>query len=317
MQRAVSFIFVSALAAVSLTACDTPWSSAGLDDVEQVEEVRPLPAQTSAAFTSTPAAPTEHLSESDYRHTVKVGKRDREYLQFAPENAAGEALPLIIAFHGHTSSAENFYKHSHFERARAVVVYPDGVAKKIQKYPEPKQAWAPAWYAGTTPEEDVEFVDAIIAQASKEYDIDPDRIYITGFSNGGGFAAYLAATYPEKFAAAAIAGAAVRTPEEELRTGLPIPLLMMHGTDDKKVYTTGYTSPIPEPPGGTDVVLPVEEVLEAFRVRNGNDGVEYVEITGWGHAWATADTKVSFDTTGRVIEFFGIEDTHVQLPDFD
>ena len=300
-----------------------PWSSSRLDEVERAEEVRPLPAQTSAAFASEPAAtsasaaPAAPLKEKDYRRTVKVDKREREYLLFAPDNVAGEELPLIIAFHGHTSSAKNFHKSSHFERARAVVVYPDGVAKKTPKHEEPKQAWAPAWYADTTVEEDSAFVDAIIAQASKEYDIDPERIYITGFSNGGGFAAYLAATYPEKFAAAAIVGAAVRTPEEELRTGLPIPLLMMHGTDDKKVYTTGYTSPIPEPPGGTDVVLPVEKVLEAFRIRNGNDGVEYVPITEWGHAWATTSSQMPFDTTGRVIKFFGIEDTYVELPNFE
>lgn len=310
MQRAVSLIVASALAAVSLTACDMPWSPSQLEGQERAEEVQPLPAETSAAFNSAP-------KEKDHRRTVKVGEREREYLVFAPDDAAGEELPLIIAFHGHTSSARNFFNASHFERARAVVVYPDGVAKKIPTHSEPKQAWAPAWYADTSTEEDADFVDAIIAKVSEEYAIDTDRIYITGFSNGGGFTAYLAATYPEKFAAAAIVGAAVRTPEEDLRTGLPIPLLMIHGTADTKVYTTGYTSPIPEPPGGTDVVLPVEDVVEQFRTRNGTDGVEYVEIRDWGHKWATAGSNIPFDTTGRVIKFFDIEDTYDQLPDLE
>lgn len=310
MQRAVSLIVVSALAAVGLTACDMPWSPSRLEGVQQPEEVQPLPAETSAALAKPP-------KEKDHRRTVKVGDDDRAYLLFAPREAAGEELPLIIAFHGHTSSAKNFYNKSHFERARAVVVYPDGIAKKTPKHPEPKQAWAPAWYADTSVEEDSNFVDAIIAEVSEEYEIDPERVYITGFSNGGGFAAYLAATYPEKFAAAAIVGAAVRTPEKDLRTGLPIPLLMIHGTDDKKVYTTGYTAPIPEPPGGTDVVLPVKDVVEQFSIRNGTDGVEYVEIRDWGHAWATGASDIPLDTTGRVIKFFGIEDTYDQLPNFE
>ena len=58
-------------------------------------------------------------------------------------------------------------------------------------------------------------------------------------------------------------------------------------------------------------------MLEAFRIRNGNDGVEYVKITEWGHAWATPSSRMPFDTTGRVIKFFGIEDTYAQLPDFE
>lgn len=61
----------------------------------------------------------------------------------------------------------------------------------------------------------------------------------------------------------------------------------------------------------------MEDVVEQFRTRNGTDGVEHVQIRNWGHKWATAGSDIPFDTTGRVLERFDIEDTYDRLPDIE
>src|SRR5512145_765543 len=60
----------------------------------------PLPAPPSGVGCDTPARPAARGE----RRTLVVGGETREYILDAPASAPGEALPLVLSFHGFRSS---------------------------------------------------------------------------------------------------------------------------------------------------------------------------------------------------------------------
>ena len=78
-------------------------------------------------------------------------------------------------------------------------------------------------------------VDAALRDTLNEYNVDRDRVYLAGFSNGGTGALYMAALWPQRFAAVvSLMGAGQCI--EEVQKGLPnllnLPLLFVHGEKD-------------------------------------------------------------------------------------
>jgi pimeloyl-ACP methyl ester carboxylesterase len=77
--------------------------------------------------------------------------------------------------------------------------------------------------------------DAIFQDVLHRYNVDPDRIYLTGFSNGGTGALYFAALWPQRFAAVVSLMGAGQC-NEQVKAGLPnvknLPLLFVHGEND-------------------------------------------------------------------------------------
>lgn len=258
------------------------------------------------ARSAAPSTTTAPASMEKKKRSIKAGGKKRTYWVSAPQDAKDRKLPLILAFHGKTDTGHHFLSTSGLANADAVVVAPDGLGQKDVCDDEFKQAWSPAPYAVTTPEQDFALVDALIANMQKEFDIDPERVYITGFSNGGGFAASVIAERPEPFAAAAIVSAAVRNPVEELRTGLPMPLHIIHGDNDKQVPLEGYNRNYNDKgckDRTGDVVLDIRDVRDAFLLRSGSTNVSFHEVPGMTHKWVHDEP---IDVTEEVLDFFDI-----------
>lgn len=80
--------------------------------------------------------------------------------------------------------------------------------------------------------------DAVLNDVLKHYNVDRDRIYLTGFSNGGTGALYFATLWPQRFAAVVSLMGAGQC-NEEVKAGLPnlgsLPLLFVHGEDDPRI----------------------------------------------------------------------------------
>jgi dienelactone hydrolase len=77
--------------------------------------------------------------------------------------------------------------------------------------------------------------NVVLDDVLKRYNVDRDRVYITGFSNGGTGALYYATLWPQRFAAVGTQmGAGVCN--EQIKAGLAnvrnIPLLLIHGEND-------------------------------------------------------------------------------------
>jgi pimeloyl-ACP methyl ester carboxylesterase len=77
--------------------------------------------------------------------------------------------------------------------------------------------------------------DAVLHEVFGRYNVDRDRIYLTGFSNGGTGALYFATLWPQRFAAVVSLMGAGQC-NDAVKAGLPnllsLPLLFVHGEND-------------------------------------------------------------------------------------
>jgi polyhydroxybutyrate depolymerase len=113
----------------------------------------------------------------------------RQALVFAPApTTAAIKHPLVFAFHGHGGKMQGTSQLMHIQTLwpAAIVVYPQGLSSMSTHDP---QGLRPGWQkeAGDNGDRDLKFFDAMLATMKQTYTVDDDRIYTTGFSNGGGF----------------------------------------------------------------------------------------------------------------------------------
>ncbi len=183
--------------------------------------------------------------------------RYREYTVVVPDNLDGSReYPIIIAFGGWGDSAASYRDYAGLEQVAdgdAIIVYAQGVGN----------AWAGAPYAATTMDEDVDYVRTVIDETAADYSGDADRVWATGMSNGGGFAAALSCHAPELVdATASIAGAYYNESVTNCRFARKVPMLLVHGAyDDMMSFDGGYRHGA--------AYLEVERTLRNVAARNG------------------------------------------------
>ncbi len=174
----------------------------------------------------------------------------RKYVLNVPKeaswlNSSGKPLPLIMGYHGYREAAEHMDRYAGLSNRGAIAVYPAGMGR----------AWEGAPYAVTKDGQDLRFTKKILDEVSSTYRVDKRRVYATGMSNGGGFAAKLACEMPEEFSAiAAVAGAYYpgtwkgcankESDPEKPRSvrfdkGRTVPFLEMHGRKDQLIQYKG------------------------------------------------------------------------------
>ena len=156
---------------------------------------------------------------------------DREYFLYVPDSYDGTtAVPIVFNFHGYGGNVEEFVEYGDLrsvaETNTFILVYPQGSCLE----------GSPHWNAcpngpdNKSEADDFGFVEAMINQISSEYNIDHDRIYAGGYSNGG-MMAYGLAHYKSDLIAAVASVSGVMldctsTPSH------PIPVVHLHGTFD-------------------------------------------------------------------------------------
>ncbi len=148
---------------------------------------------------------------------------EREALVYLPTTPSKSKPPVIFAFHGHGGNMHFAASGMAFQNywPEAIVVYPQGLPTPgIVLDLEGKE---PGWQRerGQEGDRDLKFVDAILATLRQEYSVDENRIYATGFSNGGLFTYLLLSQRPNVFAAFA-PGGAVLLPNVQLSQPRPV-----------------------------------------------------------------------------------------------
>ena len=189
---------------------------------------------------------------------------------------AGGKAPVVLMLHGTSGDGEKFYNISGWvQKAEAegfVAVFPssltyclyedanfDGQAQADEftvttkwadgKLGGPSQrlcteaelAKAPAAVAqkvsSMTVLDDVAFLRALVDKLASGIAVDPKRLYVSGFSNGGNMAARLAVEASDLFAAVGVAGGSLNSPGVSPR---PMPVIVSLGSlDENALNKTG------------------------------------------------------------------------------
>lgn len=127
-----------------------------------------------------------------------VGDKNRTYRVHVPKRIVPEP-PLLIALHPRPANGAAMAHISSFnaiaDREGFIIAYPDGI----------DGAWDVSGDCRSN--NDVQFVDQLIAKLARDHSIDPGRVYLAGVSNGGRMAFRLLEEMPGTFAAvAAVSG---------------------------------------------------------------------------------------------------------------
>jgi len=156
----------------------------------------------------------------------QVDGQTREAIVYLPTVSSGtEEVPLVLSFHGFGDNMNNFqHTNMHLVWPEAIVVYFQGLERRRGLL-----GWQVESDAGNR---DLKLVDAALASLHEQYNVDDDRIYATGFSNGGMFTYLLWAERPEVFAAYAPVAARLRP---SVRPEQRSPLLHVAGERDRVV----------------------------------------------------------------------------------
>ena len=173
--------------------------------------------------------------EGETNGTVVTSGQTRKYLLYVPKTYdRSKPTPLIISLHPAASRPAAEMEISRWNELADehgfIVVYPS--ASDVPK------AWgSPSWGL------DVKFISDLIDKLEAAYNIDPNRIYADGMSNGGGMAFALSCNLSDRIAAVG-AVAAAQDGSWDCGDSRPVPTVAFHGTADKFAPYLGGKSPI-------------------------------------------------------------------------
>lgn len=176
-----------------------------------------------SALISSPATANQNHAAGFLLKTIKLNSKAIKYVVYVPSvYDARKPIPTILFLHGKGECGT--------DGLRQITVGLGGaVMQNVEKWPylivfPQKQEEQNDW------EQEEEMVMAILDRTIKEYNVDKNRLYLTGLSQGGHGSWAIAARHPHMFAAVApICGWGSKWMAEKL-SGTPI--WAFHGTED-------------------------------------------------------------------------------------
>lgn len=150
---------------------------------------------------------------------ITIGGNTREYLGYVPKNL-GLKRPLLISCHGINQDApyqKDMLKiESIADTAKFVTVFPQGENK--------------SW--DISGRKDINFILKIIDKMVEQYDIDPGRVYLSGFSMGGMFTYHAMNVIADRIAAFAPISGYTMSGVTANPNSRAVPIIHTHGTSD-------------------------------------------------------------------------------------
>lgn len=171
--------------------------------------------------------------------TIQYAGLERSYILYVPAiyEPAGMEVPLVFNFHGYTSTANEQMLYGDFrgiaDTANFLVVHPMGTEDNSGI-----THWNVGWGGSTV--DDIGFTNALLDTLLANYQINEDRIYSTGMSNGGFLSYELACELSERIAAiASVTGTMNAGRFATCNPSHPMPVMEIHGTADAVVPYNG------------------------------------------------------------------------------
>jgi polyhydroxybutyrate depolymerase len=164
----------------------------------------------------------------------------RPYEMHVPPRHPGHA-PLLVFLHGygddHVGVAQWLGAEALADRHDFLLALPDGTLDASGKR---------FWNATDAccnfhfvPVDDVAYLDAVIDDAIARYPVDPARVYVAGYSNGGFMAHRYACDRAERVAGVVSFAGAVWKDASRCKPSVPVSVLEVHGDADPRVRYEG------------------------------------------------------------------------------
>src|SRR4029077_11997215 len=202
-------------------------------------------------------------------YTNEAGSR--AYKLYVPSGYNARALPLVVMLHGCTQSPEDFAAGTRMnelaEELSFLVAYPaQDMSANVSK------CWN--WFDASNQQRDQgepSLIAGITRHITRDFLVEPRRVYIAGLSAGGAAAAIMGSTYPDLYAAIGVhsglaCGAARDMPtafQAMRQGGAPppaamrrqgqriVPTIVFHGNSDKTVNPINGDQVIAQSKAGT------------------------------------------------------------------
>lgn len=248
----------------------------------------------------------------------------RDYILYVPQSYDSNVkIPLVFSLHGKSLTNVINMNITNFndiaDTANFIVVYPQG---------ELDVSLTTGWNVGwsfSSGADDIGFIDTILEIISFQYNIDLERVYSTGFSNGGFMSYLLACQLSDKIAAiASVAGTMTNDTYNNCNPIHPTPILQIHGTNDLVVPYSGDQSKKsvdvilefwrnynncslnPIISNIADIYILDLSTVDHFLFENGDNGVttEHLKINNGGHEWPGSWGNMDIDASSEIWDFF-------------
>lgn len=267
---------------------------------------------------------TEIMSGT-FSRSIEVEGESREYLIHIPISYDSiQSVPLILNFHGWTMSASDQMYVSDMralsDSEQFILVYPQGTKLWGSTH------WSVGSWTTGSQANDLDFIDALTDQLANNYNLDEERIYACGYSNGGFFSQELACQLSNKIAA--IGTVAANMSIQTLNNcdpSHPVPVITISGTMDNVVQYDGSQ------PEGTishnntldywitfnnmdaepiisdlqDINIPDGSSVTLYQYLNGDNYVEieHYKIVDGGHDWPGTFGNMDIDANTVIWNF--------------
>lgn len=267
-------------------------------------------------------------AQSTTSATIQSGGLTREYILYVPASYTGATpVPLVFNFHGYSSDNSQQLFYGDFrpiaDTADFLLVLPNGTIDNTGNH-----FWNTFLNGASV--DDVGFVRDLLDTLEANYNIDPNRVYSTGMSNGGFMSYTLACELNERIAAiASVTGDMVTPALNTCHPPRPVPVMEIHGTADNVVPYDGSPGVVPIPTlleawvglnhcNPTPAVTAVPNnsttdgcTAEHYVYSGGTNGssVEHYKIIGGGHTWpgtlfTIGVTNQDFKASQEIWRFF-------------
>jgi polyhydroxybutyrate depolymerase len=248
---------------------------------------------------------------------VPVDNRNRSFIIVTPERANFDhPAPIVFFFHGAGGTAEQAMQTYNWvakaKKEHFFIVFPQGLGARPDKpsdfFTNPAIWRSSADSVAANEVNDVDFFSLLLTKLKEVLPIDPRRIYVTGFSNGGEMTFLLGNRFSDQIAAIAAVSAPIRLTLAPLAR--PLPLYFLVGAEDPIVPPAGGPTTLPW--GATVTWAPAQSMVDKWAALNGcdpkpevvsdRDGVKvvrykarkghadviYTVVAGNGHHWPTS-----------------------------
>ncbi|MDD9888775.1 MAG: prolyl oligopeptidase family serine peptidase [Gammaproteobacteria bacterium] len=156
--------------------------------------------------------------------------------------SADNPTPLIVLLHGYTSSGRGQDMYLGFSRVadryNFLFVAPDGTQETSDRQNRFWNATDACCNFFNSEVDDSGYIIGIINKMKEEYNVDPNRVYLVGHSNGGFMSYQMAYRHSDSIAAIASLAGATHLEDRDAPAN-PVHILQIHGTDDTTIEYGG------------------------------------------------------------------------------